>query len=746
MRAATLPRITLAALVLMIGLSVFYSPPAVFAGASLESTGEATPVKKILTIERIFATPSLTGSGPSNIHWLPDGSRISYIEDTNDETHLVVREIPSGKKRTLCIADTIAVPADLAEPEEDHFSFGDYRWSETGDLMLIQFRDEIFTFDAKTGEVIRRTHNDASEENTVLSPDASKIAFTRDNDIWMVDLDTNQETRFTTGGSDTLFNGVLDYVYMEELFTRGDVQAYWWSPDSEKIAYLQFDESAIPEFPIVDYIPVHNTAEMQRYPLPGDPAPIVRVGVIDIETGETKWMNVDTTDDSYIARLYWVGDGNHLAIEKLNRAQDELSLLFADSETGDVRELFADTSQAWITPTYIKHYYKTKDLFVWSSDRDGFLHLYLYKNDGTLVRQLTEGDWTVYALNGVDEKKGHIFFSGLKESILERHLYRTTEKGGSPKRITKRPGTHTITMSPDNEYYIDQFSSTTTPRVITVHEADGKTLFTLDEADVTELREYNLPQPEFFTITSDEGHDLYCSMLKPVDFDPSRKYPVIVYTYAYPNGQVVRNIWGRMLYLWHSMMTQRGYIVFSLDNRGSFGRGKAWEEAALKTMGQLELDDQVAGAKYLGSLPYVDGSRIGIWGWSGGGSMAAMAMLKAPGVFKAGAAVAPVTDWRYYDLIYTERYMKRPQDNEDGYYESSPANFASNLQGAFFLAHGTSDDNVHAQNAMVLASELINAGKDFDLMLYPRGRHGIGGNTARAHLFTKMTRFFEENL
>ncbi len=447
-----------------------------------------------------------------------------------------------------------------------------------------------------------------------------------------------------------------------------------------------------------------------------------------------------------LPRLYWLGDSKRLAIEKLNRAQDELKLLFADAATGDIRELFADTSQAWITPTYIKHYYETKDLFVWSSDRDGFLHLFLYKTDGTLVRQLTEGDWTVYGLSGVDEKKGHIFFTGLEKSILERHLYRTTEKGGSPKRITKRAGSHGITMSPDNQYYIDRFSNTTTPRVITVHKADGKMLFTLDEADITELNEYNLPEPEFLTITSGEGHDLYCSMLKPVDFDPSKKYPVIVYTYAYPNGQVVRNTWGRMLYLWHSMMTQRGYIVFSLDNRGSFGRGKAWEEAALETMGQRELDDQVAGAKYLESLPYVDGSRIGIWGWSGGGSMTAMAMLKTPGVFKAGAAVAPVTDWRFYDLIYTERYMKRPQDNEDGYYESSPANFAANLQGAFFLAHGTSDDNVHAQNTMVLVSELINAGKDFDLMVYPRGRHGIGGNTARAHLFTKMTRFFEENL
>jgi dipeptidyl-peptidase-4 len=472
----------------------------------------------------------------------------------------------------------------------------------------------------------------------------------------------------------------------------------------------------------------------------------VRIGVVDAEGGETTWMDVDTSDDSYLARVHWFGDNEHLAIEKLNRNQDELRFLIADASSGAVTEGFVETSDTWVEATYLRHYYETKDQFVWNSMRDGFSHLYLYRNDGTMIRQLTTGDWTVSGLNSVDEKKKLIYFTGLKASILERHLYSVPEKGGKIKQLTKRPGNHYVTFSPDSKYYYDWFSNISTPRVITVYNASGKELFVLDECDTSELDSYKLPLPEFLTFTSDEGLEFYASITKPPDFDPKKKYPVIIYTYGYPHGQIVRNTGPRGLALWHAMMATRGYIVFQMDNRGAYGRGTEGEGYVLKTLGQLELDDQVAGTDYLKSLPYVDGSRIGIWGWSGGGSMTALAMLKRPGVFKAGVAVAPVTDLRFYDTVYMERYMKLPDDNEDGYYEGSPANFADGLEGAFLLVHGTADDNVHAQNSIHLVRELIKAGKDFDLMLYPGGRHGIGGNTERAHLFKKMTRFFDENL
>jgi dipeptidyl-peptidase-4 len=717
---------------------------------SVTPSKEIAAPKKVLTVDRIFSDPPLVPPAPSEIQWLPDSRGVTYLKKTaggdNKATRLVMREVPSGKERTLCVVDTITVPADLKKGESDTLEISAYQWAKTGSLMMFEFRDEIFTFSRRDGEVLRRTQNDTPEDNPTFSPDGKKIAFTRKKDLWVLDLDSKTETRLTTTGSDSLFNGVLDWVYEEELFSRGNDRAFEWSPDSKRIAFLEFDESPVPRFPIVDFIPVHNTTETQFYPVPGDSNPIVRVGVVDLSTGGATWMSVDTRDDSYVARIHWLRDSAHLAIEKLNRNQDRLTLFLADARSGEAREILTETSDAWVDVTDSQHYYDTKDRFVWGSDRDGFLHLYLYGNDGTLTRQLTQGRWTVSELNAVDEKRGVVYFTGLEKSILERHLYRTSEEVGEIERITEREGTHAVTFSPDCKYYFDRFSSVTTPRVITLHAASGKELFTIDKPETSELETYALPAPEFFTVTSENGLTFHCSTIKPRDFDPSRKYPVLVYTYGYPNAQVVQNQWGRSTYLWHAAMAQGGFIVFSLDNRGSYGRGKEWASTDLKTIGLKGLEDQVAGVAYLKSLPYVDASRIGIWGWSGGGTMTALAMLKAPGVFTAGAAVAPVTDWRFYDSIFTERYMKGPKDNEAGYRDASPVNFADSLEGAFLLVHGTADDNVHMQNSLYLARELIKAGKDFDLMIYPGGAHGIGGNKERAHLFNKLTRFFEEHL
>jgi dipeptidyl-peptidase-4 len=703
-----------------------------------------------LTLERIFSDPPLVPPAPGGIQWLPDSKGITYLvaprKGEAGATRLVVREVPSGKERTLCVVDTIAVPADLKKGDADTLRIRSYEWADKGDLMKFHFRDEIFTFNRKSGEVRRRTKNDSPEENAEFSPDGSKIAFTRANDLWVLDLETNAETRLTTTGSDSLLNGVLDWVYEEEVFSRGDRRGFWWSPDSRKIAFLQFDETGVPVFPIVDFIPVNNEVERQLYPKPGDHNPSVRVGVIDLPTMVTMWRDVDPSRDLYIARVHWLRDSRTLAVEAVNRPQDRLTLYFANVDTGEVREVLTETSDSWVDITDTKHFYETSDRFAWCSDGDGYLHLHLYANDGTIERRLTDGDWDITELNKVDEKKGLLYFTGLEKSLRERHLYRVSEKGGAITRLTEREGTHVVTFSPDARYFYDRFSSVTVPRLMTVHDASGKELFVLDKPLVTELEEYRLPAPEFSTFTSAEGVTFHYSMIKPRAFDPSAKYPVLIYTYGFPNAQEVRNRWGGMIALWHAMLAERGFIVFTMDGRGSGGYGKAWASAALDTIGLASLEDHVAGAEYLKSLPYVDGSRIGIWGWSGGGTMTALAMLKTPGVFRAGAAVAPVTDWRFYDSIYTERYMKLPSENVDGYRDASPANFAAGLEGALLIAHGTADDNVHFQNAVYLVNALTKAGKQYELAVYPGGGHGIGGDKTRMHLFTKITEFFEKEL
>jgi dipeptidyl-peptidase-4 len=710
---------------------------------------DASTPKEALTVERIFADPPLAGTRPSNLRWLPNSEGISYLIEEGAEdaqqTKLVVTEVPSGKQTIICIADTIRIPEDLEKDEDAVFSIGSYEWIGAGKMIVFGYGGDVFTLNVKSGEVVRRTKTDEDEENLTVAPDGKSLAFTREHDIYVLDLEDNAVTRLTNDGSDTMYNGVLDWIYMEELFTRGDVQGYWWSPDSRAIAFLQIDETPVPEFSIVDFLPTHNTAELQRYPKAGDPNPIVRVGVCDLERREVTWMDVDTGDDSYIARVYWLGDGRRLAIEKLNRAQNDLRLLFADAQTGAVTEVLAEESPAWINVSYMKHYYENKPQFIWSSERDGYNHLYLYNIEGTLIRRLTNGSWGVSDLYGADELRGGIYFAALQKSILERHLYRVSEKGGGIERISRRAGTHSVTFSPDYRYYIDRFSNVTMPTIISVRHANGDEVIKVGDQG-SPLGEYELPETEFLTITSAEGLEFQCSMIKPLDFDPSREYPVLVYVYGGPGSQVVRNRWGGSSQLWHLFMASRGYIVFSLDNRGSYGKGRAWEDVVLKQLGYYELEDQLAGVEYLKTLPYVNPKRIGIWGWSYGGYMTALAMFKAPDVFKAGAAVAPATDWHLYDSIYTERYMKRPEDNPVGYAEASPLNHVDGLKGSFLLMHGTDDDNVHMQNSIKLTKAFIESGKDFDLMLYPGKDHSIRGEKSRTHLFSKLTRFFDENL
>jgi dipeptidyl-peptidase-4 len=511
------------------------------------------------------------------------------------------------------------------------------------------------------------------------------------------------------------------------------------------LTFLEIKEHPVPEFPLVDWIPVHATYELQHYPKAGDPNPIVRVGIVSADGGEITWAETDTSDDSYIARLYWLGDSRSVAIEKLNRDQDHLTLMFADARTGKISVVIDETHNTWINLNYRKHYYEKKRQFIWGSERSGHSHLYLNNLDGSLIHQLTRGAWEVTQLNGVDESKQQVYFTANKKHLLERHLYRVSDKGGEIEQITSGSGTHRVTMSPNHKYFIDYFSNETRPTVVSVHSVKGKKLFEVGDRLTPELASIDWPKPEFLTFKSGAGLEYYCSITKPANFNRLQKYPVIVYVYGGPHAQVVRRSWSRR-HLFHGLMAEKGYIVFSLDNRGSFGRGREWEDPIYKDLGHVELEDQLAGVEYLRSLPYVDGDRIGIWGWSYGGYMTLMALFKAPATFKAGVAIAPGTDWHLYDTIYTERYMKRPEDNEEGYEKASPLNFVDDFKGKLLLMHGDADNNVHAQNSIKLAHKLIKAGKDFDFMLYPQKKHGISGHKEQTFLYNKMANFFDEHL
>ncbi len=702
-----------------------------------------------LTVERIFSDESLSGDLPSHVQWLPSGEQLSYFAERNiddeEKSIFIICDVPSGAERYVCIPDTIAIPEDLVENDDQKFRIGSYEWTEDGGSIIFLYEGEVFTLDAESGAVTRRTQTESDEENVTFSPGGRSFAYTRDNDLYFSVFD-EEEIRITSTGSDTLYNGVLNWVYMEELFTRGNTGAYWWAPDGRAIAFMEIRDGNVPEFPLVDPTPTHGSVEMQRYPKAGDPNPIVRIGVYDLADKQVYWIDPLGNEDGYIARLYWLADSKRIAIEKLNRDQNALTLLFVDFKSGGAERILEETDSTWVNVTYMKHYYETEPRFMWASERDGRSHLYLYDLKGHLIRQVTKGPWDVGNLDGVDEKNKEIYFTATEKSPLERHLYRITEKGKELRRLTRKAGSHRIEFSPHHRYYLDYYSSIDVPTELSVHDADGKYLFRLGEAPEREEFLRSLPKPEFVTVESGEGLSYQCQIIKPSRFDFHKKYPVIVYTYGGPYSQVVGNRWGGSFYLWHAMMADKGYIIFSLDNRGTFGKGRGWINPVYKRLGEIELADQLAGIEYLKSLPYVDPNRIGIWGWSYGGFMACLALCKAPDVFRAGVAVAPVVDFRLYDSIYTERYMGLPQDNEEGYDENAPLNFAEKLESSLLLVHGIEDDNVHMQNTIVFADKLIDEGKDFDMMLYPHKEHSIRGEAARTHLFNKITAFFDENL
>jgi dipeptidyl-peptidase-4 len=708
---------------------------------------------KALTIERIYSQPSLSGRLTRGLTWTPDGKQLGYFETKGSgkeaKTELWVMDAANGERRLFVSSDKLEsiLPADTSRPTQatglGRRAPSQYQWAADGSGILFQGATALAWLDVKSQAARTLVSGTASIADPKISPDSRSVSFIRDHNVWLVNLADGKERAITQGGTEEIRKGELDWVYPEELDIK---TAYWWSPDSSAIAYLEMDERKVSQYPLVDFSSPSGEAEMERYPVAGGANPVVRVLVALLAGGEPRAMDTGAEAEIYIPRVNWLTDSKHLAIQRLNRAQTELDLLVADASTGKSHVVLTEKDPYWINVSDELFFLKDGKRFLWSSERSGYRHLYLYDVGGKQLAQLTKGDWEVEAVDAVDEAKGFVYFTATEKSPLERQLYRVALDGSGFARLTKEDGTHAAVLAPNASAFIDTFSNTAAPPRQDICRADGSRITAISENKVAELADFHLSPVEFLSVKSHDGVQLNASIIKPPDFDPKKKYPVLVYTYGGPHAQVVRNAWGGATFLWHQLMAQKGYIIFALDNRGSAGRGHLFEEPIHFRLGAQELSDQRDGVAYLRTLPYVEANRIGIWGWSYGGHMTLHAMFEASGDFKAGFAGGPVTDWRYYDTIYTERYMGLPQKNKVSYEESSPVKNAAHLKGKLLIAHGTGDDNVHFANTLAVINDLIEAGKYVEVLAFPGRGHGVSDPPARRVLMQRVTQFFLDNL
>jgi len=708
---------------------------------------------KALTVERIYSQPSLSGRLTRGLAWTPDGKGLSYFETKGSgkdaKTELWVIDAASGERRILVETDKLEaiLPADMSRPTQatglGRRAPSQYQWAPDGTGILFQGPTALAWLDLKTQTQRTLVSGKATLADPKISPDGRSVSFVRDYNVWLVNLTDGKERAVTQGGTEEIRKGELDWVYPEELDIKA---AYWWAPDSSAIAYLEMDERKVSQYPLLDFSSASGEAEMERYPAAGGANPSVRVFVVSLNGGEPRAMDIGAETDMYIPRVNWLTDSEHLAIQRLNRTQTTLDLLIGDAASGKTRTALSENDPNWINVSDDLYFLKDGKRFLWSSERSGYRHLYLFDLEGKQIAQLTKGEWEVTSLDAVDEAKGLVYFTATEKSPLERHLYRVALDGTGFARLTKDAGTHAAVFAPQAAAFYDSYSNTVAPPRQDLYGADGSRITTMNENKIAELADYHLSLMEFITVKSRDGVPLNASVIKPADFNLKKKYPVLVYTYGGPHAQVVRNAWGGANFLWHQLMAQKGYIIFSLDNRGSAGRGHAFETPLHFHMGAQELSDQRDGVRYLRSLPYVDANRIGIWGWSYGGHMTLHAMFEAGDDFKAGFAGGPVTDWRYYDSIYTERYLGLPQKNGKGYQDSSPVKYATQLKGKLLIAHGTADDNVHFANTLAVINDLIEAGKYVEVLPFPGRGHGVSDPPARRVLMQRVTQFFLDNL
>jgi dipeptidyl-peptidase-4 len=594
-------------------------------------------------------------------------------------------------------------------------------------------------YDLSKHKFILTVHSDKPQVNISFSPDESKIGFVRDNDLYVVELSSGKETRLTFDGSETILNGVFDWAYEEEFSI---IQAWTWSPDSRSIAFWKTNQSAVQKFPVADFDSVYNTITYQYYPKTGYPVSTVSINIVDAASGKITKIDTGTDTNIYVPRIMFTADPEILSVQRLNRQQNKLELLFADIKTGKSDLILTEQDGQWVDVYDHLTFLSSKKQFIWPSERDGFLHLYLYDYNGKLIRQLTSGKYEVDAVKGINEKENLLYYTSNESSTLRKDLYSIKLDGTGKTKITPETGTHEVSCSFDCHYYFDIYSTLNKCPAYTLHNMKGDSLGSVMEMISSAVGKYDFIPAETGTFITTDSVMLNYYMVKPENYSDNVKYPLVIFNYSGPGSQSVTDSWLSRDYYFAQFFAQAGYIVFCVDNRGTGGRGKDFEHIVYKNLGKWEINDIIEGINYLNKRGMIDPARVGITGASYGGYISALSILKKPAYFKVAAAVAPVTDWQYYDAIYTERYMGDPVSNLSGYKFSSALNYAWMLKGKLLLVHGTADDNVHLQNTLNLSKQLIQAERKFDLMLYPGAKHGGFG----AHYYQLVYDYFINNL
>ncbi|WP_298444099.1 S9 family peptidase [uncultured Ferrimonas sp.] len=709
-----------------------------------------------LTIERIFADPQLSGASPRALQFSPDGDRVTYLKGrSNDYQRFDLWEynLRAQRHRLLVDSQQLHQGDELLSDEEKArrerqriFGSGimEYRFSDDGSALLFPLAGDVYHYQLADHAARRITQTDAFETDIKVSPEGAFVSYVRDQNLYLTELASGEETQLTFDGKGPIKNGMAEFVAQEEM---DRLSGYWWSPDDSKIAFLRVDETPVAQISRSEIYADRIEMIQQRYPAAGQANVNIELGVLEVQSGQVEWIDLGDQPDFYLPRVRWA-NANQLSFQWQSRDQQTLKLELVDMHSGEQRTLLTERSKHWLNLHNDLRFLDDGERFIWASERDGFKHLYLYNNQGKMLRQLTQGDWVVDKLEAIDKQQGLVYFSGRKNTPLERQLYQVSLNGGKIRQVSQRSGMHAFAFADDGSAYLDTFSSPNQPPQVSLHTNQGKHLAWIEQNQLTQhhpLKAY-LDQwvtPEFGTIKAAQGHTLHYRMYKPSQFDANKQYPAIVYLYGGPHAQLVTNSWDKPF---HQYLAQQGYVVFTVDNRGSNYRGTEFERAIYQRMGQPEVADQLTGAKFLAQQPFVDGNRIGVFGHSYGGYMALMMMFKAGDHFAAGISGAPVTDWRLYDTHYTERYLGHPDKVPKAYEQASVFPYAKQLDKPLLIYHGMADDNVLFSNTTALIQQLQDHNKQFELMTYPGKKHSLRGKKTRTHWHTMMATFFDKHL